>query len=229
MKFVKKVLLSAIVLLSAFAEGKLKPYDYEVEWLESDGNSYIATGYSIAKGPFGIDATFSSTKTRGTVIAANKSSAYLMAGIKFTAGSREWITVAWNGGQNSDSYVASYANKTRVYIGEDGRYDVNDGAFSGTLTQAGTVSCNSQICLFATSFTSITPTASGTRIYSAHIFRSGDFDLDFIPVVKSNEGMMYDKVSGKLFRNAGTGSFIVGPRKADSAVEIALGEMEVRE
>lgn len=36
--------------------------------------------------------------------------------------------------------------------------------------------------------------------------------LDLIPVVKDNVGYMYDKVSGQLFGNAGTGSFIVGPR-----------------
>ena len=40
----------------------------------------------------------------------------------------------------------------------------------------------------------------------------------FIPVRFTNEdgvseGAMYDKVSGKLYRNAGTGAFIIGPNK----------------
>ena len=37
--------------------------------------------------------------------------------------------------------------------------------------------------------------------------------IDLVPVVKDGVGYMYDKVSGKLFGNAGTGSFILGPDK----------------
>ena len=41
---------------------------------------------------------------------------------------------------------------------------------------------------------------------------------DFIAVRFTNEsgvseGAMYDRVSGELFRNAGTGAFIIGPDK----------------
>lgn len=35
--------------------------------------------------------------------------------------------------------------------------------------------------------------------------------LDLIPVRVGNVGYMYDKVSGQLFGNAGTGDFILGP------------------
>jgi hypothetical protein len=43
--------------------------------------------------------------------------------------------------------------------------------------------------------------------------------FDFIPVRFTNElgqseGAMYDRVSGALFRNAGTGAFIIGPDKS---------------
>jgi hypothetical protein len=37
--------------------------------------------------------------------------------------------------------------------------------------------------------------------------------LDCIPVRVGNVGYMYDKVSGKLFGNAGTGSFVLGSDK----------------
>ena len=41
---------------------------------------------------------------------------------------------------------------------------------------------------------------------------------DFIPVRFTNEngvseGAMYDKVSDQLYRNAGTGAFVIGPDK----------------
>ena len=36
---------------------------------------------------------------------------------------------------------------------------------------------------------------------------------DFIPVRVGDVGYMYDRVSGDLFGNAGTGAFIIGPDK----------------
>lgn len=43
---------------------------------------------------------------------------------------------------------------------------------------------------------------------------------DFIPVRVGNIGYMYDKVSGKLFGNKGTGNFILGPDVANSVPNI---------
>ena len=51
------------------------------------------------------------------------------------------------------------------------------------------------------------------KIKSVKLWRGSVFERDFIPVRVGNVGYMYDKVSGKLFGNAGTGSFILGPDK----------------
>jgi len=56
------------------------------------------------------------------------------------------------------------------------------------------------------------------RIGFFQIFHNGILLRDFLPVKFSNEqgvseGAMYDCVSGQLFRNAGTGAFVVGPDK----------------
>jgi hypothetical protein len=40
--------------------------------------------------------------------------------------------------------------------------------------------------------------------------------MDLIPVRIGNVGYMYDKVSGQLFENQGTGNFILGPDKTDA-------------
>ena len=55
-------------------------------------------------------------------------------------------------------------------------------------------------------------------IYKYQVENNGKLVLDFIPVrfkneVGKQEGAMFDKVSKKLFRNSGTGSFIIGPEK----------------
>lgn len=49
-----------------------------------------------------------------------------------------------------------------------------------------------------------------TRIYSCKIYNNGNI-MDLIPVRVGQVGYMYDKVSGQLFANAGTGNFTLGP------------------
>jgi hypothetical protein len=51
------------------------------------------------------------------------------------------------------------------------------------------------------------------RLYSFYIKKDGALVHDFIPVRVGNVGYMYDKVSGQLFGNSGTGSFVLGPDK----------------
>lgn len=61
----------------------------------------------------------------------------------------------------------------------------------------------------------IRPSASSTginaRLYSCTIKEGDTLLRNFIPVRKDGVGYLYDKVSGELFGNAGTGDFILGP------------------
>ena len=45
------------------------------------------------------------------------------------------------------------------------------------------------------------------------VIRDGEKVADIIAVRKDGVGYMYDRVSGQLFGNSGTGAFIVGPDK----------------
>lgn len=49
------------------------------------------------------------------------------------------------------------------------------------------------------------------RIYAVQITQGTEIIMDLIPVRVGNVGYMYDKVSGNLFGNSGTGSFTLGP------------------
>ena len=60
------------------------------------------------------------------------------------------------------------------------------------------------------------PWGSSVKIAYMQFFENGSLVRDFIPVRFTNElgqseGAMYDKVSRQLFRNAGTGQFVIGP------------------
>lgn len=49
------------------------------------------------------------------------------------------------------------------------------------------------------------------RIYYLRVYESGVLLHNYIPVRIGQVGYLYDRVSGTLFSNAGTGSFILGP------------------
>ena len=49
------------------------------------------------------------------------------------------------------------------------------------------------------------------KVYYFQIYEGNDLVLDLIPVRIGQIGYMYDKVSGQLFKNSGTGDFILGP------------------
>jgi hypothetical protein len=49
------------------------------------------------------------------------------------------------------------------------------------------------------------------KISASQIWQDDTLVLDLIPVRKGNVGYMYDRVSGQLFGNQGTGEFVLGP------------------
>ena len=52
---------------------------------------------------------------------------------------------------------------------------------------------------------------SQAKIASYKHVKNGQTIIDLIPIRKGTIGYMYDKVSGQLFGNSGSGSFILGP------------------
>ena len=53
--------------------------------------------------------------------------------------------------------------------------------------------------------------ALACRFYSCTITQGNEVVMDLIPVRKSSIGYMYDRISGELLGNNGTGSFALGP------------------
>ncbi len=54
------------------------------------------------------------------------------------------------------------------------------------------------------------PSCGTSRIWSFSVTRNGALLLDMIPVRVGQVGYMYDKVSGQLYANSGSGDFILG-------------------
>ena len=195
--------------------GSQLPYDSEVEYLESTGTQYIDTGCA----GHWIDTVvtldmilFSHTENESDFFgAANFSSA----------------TTDFNyaGGFNSIGFVLQLGLPYIKYGVQDTlrhvhRYDsINKTAsLDGRATSGSSLVWTRNIN--APNFGILQRTSlrhpSHNRLYGATIERSFVLIRDYIPVRITNEygeleGCMYDRVSGELFRNSGSGSFIVGP------------------
>ena len=200
--------------------GKALPYDAEVDYLESTGNQYIDTYF---KGSdvldFEIDALVSLGGDR-TFFGArynsdgNYSRIYNLASPsqgRFGFG----LDGSWNKWPQLGIVVGNrfWAKKTgnTVIMSNGVSIEVNSEKFETPY----------EIELFAMS--TGTQNRHGQeplagRIYSVSFSTYGTNIGDFIPVRFTNElgeteGAMFDRVSGQLFRNAGTGAFIIGPDK----------------
>lgn len=200
--------------------GKL-PYDAEIEWLESSGTQEIDTLIS-ANPTIGV---------RGSVIITRSGSQNICLGCTETG--------VFDGGKgfayDVDGYcyvggVVTSVQKFNVYTWVDFSVNyLNDGIciFNNTekTITKGAYSTDVHISLYNFS------RGNGSHsVYSprACMFRDVTFTQgnvvirDFIPVRVGQVGYMYDKVSGQLFANAGTGNFILGPDKGKMETSVNL-------
>ena len=196
--------------LAARRKPKL-PYDAEVEYLKSTGTQWINTL---------VYPDLSSAKIE---IQAVKATGYTLFG------ANSYMRCTGNGGYNVNYayynqlqfaiYTPTDISSPHVFILDKNEFYV-DGELKGTATISSRVS-SFPICLYGYS-TNTQGTATSDRgshtIYYCKIYNNGVLVRDLIPVRvgsgASAVGYMYDRVTRRLFGNAGTGAFTIGPDKA---------------
>lgn len=184
------------------------PYDAEIEYLESSGTQYIELAHGFYKTDeiIIIAATLYLANDKYLIAPKtwnNSNNRFAMVGTlnrKFAVGYGEATTDAFLG-QYGDMDLRQWNYKNYVFWTTDGVYnrDVSSTNFGAETTN---------LRLFW-GYNSM----SKGRIKSYRQIKDGVLIYDLIPVRKGSVGYMYDKVSGQLFGNAGTGSFILGPDK----------------
>lgn len=196
---------------------KSLPYDAEVEYLRVTNNAtfLIQSQIKMKKGMgFGItfsDFTFYRTNGScplcGTNWSTTSRAMFFCAPPKGVVTNLDWI--------NSSSLVADVSGsgkktlELKNYNGSTCKVYLNNvGKATRTYFDFETGN-NMRI-----QFLSLGDSRYDGKIYNAFIYNSNnDRILDLIPVRKGQVGYMYDKVSGQLFGNGGTGNFILGPDK----------------
>jgi len=177
------------------------PYDSRVEYLESTGTQWIDTGV-LYRSNVGIECEVAFTDTVNNNVAfrnfiTNGIIGLLIWGNKIVA---QRIVMTNNGVVNITAdtnfhIIKNYPTYCKI--------DNNQGSVSGEFIYDGsnTIELYSQ---------KPQRRLSRLKIKYFKIYQDTSLVRDLIPVRIGTKGYMYDKVSGKLFGNSGTGQFILG-------------------
>lgn len=184
------------------------PYNAEVEYLESSGvdnGQYINTGLYLNTNNFEVGYD---------MLGANFYWGYTSQG----NGSGTWLGVEGTTvffGSFTNRFTASTINNTNnviKYASQSG-FTAN-GTFTSKNFSLGSNSiANTPLYIFGRyDFRNmVVDTNAVGKLKSFYLKNNGELVLDMIPVRVGQVGYMYDKVSGQLFGNDGTGDFIIGP------------------
>ena len=188
------------------------PYDAEVEYLESTRTQYVDTGVAPKNVP-GFAMSLDCMRISG---------AWSGYGTGVFPGQRI-VLRNYTGGTalqvGSDVYGnGSVLNGIRITVSFDMvNGSVSVGEYSDTFDPSTYTNLGGgyNFYLFAVSRNN-TPNPNpydNIRIYGAKFWSNGVLVRDFIPVRVGQTGYLFDRASGTLFGNAGTGNFTIGPDK----------------
>ena len=187
--------MAQINLRNALMAGKRLPYDAEVEYLESSGTQYIDTGLDyFADFEIGI-------KLRENVSNKSLGTSSTMCMERRNAKNPVWLLSVNGSPRYSSASIVDY----HVMSWKGGVFAA-DGVTASTISNP-----------FASG--TMTLFGAGGQYYPNMIYACKLWDAngvlvrDFIPVRNGTVGYLYDRVTGKLFGNAGTGDFVLGPDK----------------
>lgn len=187
---------------------KSLPYDAEVEYLESNGidNININTLVPIQEGlDIKCEFLINSFTSYGTIF-GNISRPLLVR--QYSTTGKMQCHLLPNSTPYTDTVVIP-VNEWHIV-----QYKVFDTEQSCTLDgrviAADTRSFNNKYVDKIRLFAAYPTQVSNMRIRRFSVKLHGELILDYIPVRVGQVGYMYDKVSGTLFGNAGSGNFILG-------------------
>ena len=203
----KKINISACENIPEVHYG-FHPYDKEIAWLESPGScgnivtDFIPTGQDIRMvGKFNLKAYKTSSAWSALFMAysGENNNAYRIIRNNTTTN-----TLSMYNGQKANGGLTNISfSLGTIYTFDFNRLSYNFGGRTGSLKANYTGSENTN------PFTLV-----GTHnitFYYFKIYKNDVLRLDLIPVKLNNIGYMYDKVSGKLFGNTGSGTYTCGP------------------
>lgn len=192
---------------------KALPYDAEIEYLETTGTQWIDTGIIPTTTTY-VRSKFVNLNATGEVIIGfhdTEGNAWRLFNV-FS----ERIYFDMPSNNNNPLRMNKFSGGIVVnalYEYELGNRYVKDLTTGINILEDATLSTRNgtnSIGVSGTKKGGTTLVTSRNRFYYVQIY-DGSILFDGIPVRVGQTGYLYDKVSGKLFGNSGTGDFILGP------------------
>lgn len=180
-----------------------------VEYLEATGTQYIDSGYKPTSEVLKYDLEYAITSsTCNFSIMGNNDDTDKYFGIQFWGNkfyvgtSRALLYKSWTQDQKYHKIIE--ANNGTLTVTTDG--------VGESTSYVSSLYKNSSIGLFACKSDTKVVSYGHARIYYAKIYDNNILVRDFVPVVRSRDGVagLYDMVGHKFYANAGSGSFKTG-------------------
>ena len=203
--------MSAIRRMMMRSKNKMLPYDAEVEYLESSGAQYIDTGVSVNSSlRLEVEFNISSFGVEGLIggrVAARSASHALVF-------PTDVHSIRYDRGTGRNYVFATpydwSLNKWHKVVAEGDDWWFDGVKQSSPAYSSREFTKNFSYYLFAINTNGAVSNLGAKKIHRC-IISDGDNKLvDMIAVRVGQVGYMYDKLSGELFGNAGSGDFIVG-------------------
>ncbi len=219
--------MALINLRNALMAGKRLPYDAEVEYLESTGTQWVDTGFAPQSNA-GCEIMFEPTEGNST----SDTYQFVFGSWGNTSTHGRFQVVNYNRiseygfGKGSGGVNVNYAKGLSPYLRGhtyvvkiSGKVLTVNGQVVASLPQ-GDLDGNILTAYLFKANDLQNRAGLKQRLFYARFYAGSDLVRDFTPVrIGSGAnavGYMYDRVSGKLFGNVGTGAFIIGPDKVSS-------------
>ena len=199
---------------SMMGGGKRLPYDAEVEYLESTGTQYIDIGAII---PPDVDFEFTgsivSDVANGCIFGETYGFAWAATNPGYSLATTTYGRIYLRYGDST----ATTIGRTSIGLGNTFTASLSGTSFQVNGQSVATVARISSFAGIVSSMAvfrrnyigAFNPAYSAVRINN---LKFGNL-FDLIPVRVGTVGYLYDRVSGALFGNAGTGDFVLGPDK----------------
>lgn len=181
---------------------KKLPYDAEIEYLESSGTQYINTN---------IVPTSATTFT--FVMAITNSGDVQNGVIQGISGTYYRFHLGKEGGYFQGGVGTTYKRSSRENTQRHTFSLIGSGVFkidNSSYACRNLTNITIPIFVFARNTNGTPSNYIKGKLYSCQIYDSSELIMDLIPVRVGNVGYMYDKVTKRLFGNAGTGNFTLG-------------------
>lgn len=192
------------------------PYDARVEYLESTGTQSINTLIKPnSQTEFDLKIHVLSKRLLFGGLDSPTNNAFIITGGNMQ--NTNATLFFRNTGSNNESIDNYNVYIIHTYSFKGGKFIIDNVIIANLPEQVQTDTAPFSIYLF-TRDTNGHPDINFqciARIYLFKCYQNNTLIQELIPVRVGNVGYMYDTISGKLFANAGTGEFILGPDITD--------------